>query len=666
MRYLKDINNAVELNGEDLTMDNVFTVSIQYGLQLLEDTKAQQYRESIHELEDEDRAKFYLKGVTSKRILTTMGEIEVIITRFQEKGYVSVIAEPWQRDTESLDLLITTSFLYGLSTRDIERLLKQLGINVSRSKVSRINKKLEKRVLDFKNRDLSKLNIAILSLDATFVTIRDEDPENKHYIKKPAIRVLGLNAETGYWELLALKIYDGETQQAYQEVLQDIKRRGLKGNPALFLRDFADSIAGAIEAEFPAAFEQCCLFHGVHTVYKSLPKRGAHKVKKLIHKITHEANREIWEKDLEEFEQKWGEEYPEALKKLQAHLEETKVSLILNDEFKTNNVNERANEEDKRLIKSKGAFKNTESAERIMILNSLDYLSNHERKKQADLDKVVEMKEIYDRMVTQIKETFDENFFSAGIQSLCPKWDSPVIWIDTLDLDYDLKDFGIKTKAKVLVCYKLEKRKLKRTLLWSCPVYDLTPSKYLELLNIIKNAASRQPEVIVLPADNTLLFEATKSIFNESEIQIDLDNFNDTILGLLPKRWRKKFTELFKQAFENDSIEGMTAHLLDKLVDKLKYHHFYNALNFFEKFKSYMLTFFKFGVNYFFNFRNARLLKGSIQLDKEESESNSEYLQKFLNNLKASTWSIPIVYKDEFKALFARFELREKQKKNAF
>ena len=80
-------------------------------------------------------------GSYLRKVLTSMGHVEVAIPRSRESGSPVDVLGRYQRRSLELDDAITAAYVEGVSTRDMTRVTQALtGEGVSRSTVSRITK----------------------------------------------------------------------------------------------------------------------------------------------------------------------------------------------------------------------------------------------------------------------------------------------------------------------------------------------------------------------------------------------------------------------------------------------------------------------------------------------------------------------------------------------
>ena len=102
--------------------------------------------------------------------------------------------------------------------------------------------------------------------------------------------VMGALAD-GRKQLLA--VHDGfrESELSWQEVLEDLKRRGLKLPPKLAVGDGGLGFWAALRQVYPATREQRCWLHKTANVLNKLPQSMQGKAKQALHNIYLAASR---------------------------------------------------------------------------------------------------------------------------------------------------------------------------------------------------------------------------------------------------------------------------------------------------------------------------------------------------------------------------------------
>lgn len=143
---------------------------------------------------------------------------------------------------------MATSYLLGVSTRRMERLVATLGITgLSKSQVSQMAKDLDAQVQAFRTRPLDAGPYTFLAADALTVRVR----EGGRVIKVAAMVATGVNAE-GYREILGLQLSTSEDGAGWLGFFRDLCARGLTG-VALVTSDAHAGLVDAIGATLPGA-----------------------------------------------------------------------------------------------------------------------------------------------------------------------------------------------------------------------------------------------------------------------------------------------------------------------------------------------------------------------------------------------------------------------------
>src|SRR5689334_934189 len=111
-------------------------------------------------------------GTYLRRLITTMGAIDVTVPRTRENGSPVDVIGRYRRRSAELDAGIVSAYVSGASTRDIGGVTEALmGERVSRSTVSRVAKSLDEKVRELRNAPIAG-PIPYLFLDATFLDAR--------------------------------------------------------------------------------------------------------------------------------------------------------------------------------------------------------------------------------------------------------------------------------------------------------------------------------------------------------------------------------------------------------------------------------------------------------------------------------------------------------------
>src|SRR5436190_7074879 len=189
-------------------------------------------------------------------------------------GFESRVLGKGVARTHALESLVISSFLRGLSTRDVEAALQEVFEEpiASRSTVSRICEDTRERYRQWCRRRLEQRDIIYLFLDAIYLKLRPED--------QPAEGVLvcwGVTLE-GRKVLLGLALGSRESYESWLSFGRDLTDRGLR-SPALVIADGAPGLWKAVRELWPAAIEQRCTIHALRNVTSKLPERHHSEVK---------------------------------------------------------------------------------------------------------------------------------------------------------------------------------------------------------------------------------------------------------------------------------------------------------------------------------------------------------------------------------------------------
>jgi putative transposase len=217
-----------------------------------------------------------------RQVQTGLGNITVEQPRVRGIAFTSAILPKYMRRLPSIEALVPALYLKGISTGDMQEALESiLGENakgLSATNIVRLKESWEKEYSDWNKRDLSGKRYVYIWADGIYFNVRLTD-------ERPCILVLLGATEEGDKELLA--VYDGirESKLSWQEVLKDLKMRGLQESPRLAIGDGALGFWAALEEEFPTCKEQRCWVHKTANVLDKMAKSVQAHAKRLIHEM---------------------------------------------------------------------------------------------------------------------------------------------------------------------------------------------------------------------------------------------------------------------------------------------------------------------------------------------------------------------------------------------
>jgi putative transposase len=121
--------------------------------------------------------------------------------------------------------VVATSYLLGVSTRRMEKLVEQLGITrLSKSQVSVMARELDEQVADFRSRPLDQGPYTFLAADALTMKVR----EGGRVVLVHVLTAAGVNAD-GHREVLGVDVTSAEDGAGWLAFFGDLSVRGLSG-----------------------------------------------------------------------------------------------------------------------------------------------------------------------------------------------------------------------------------------------------------------------------------------------------------------------------------------------------------------------------------------------------------------------------------------------------
>jgi transposase-like protein len=244
---------------------------------------------------------------------TRVGTIELAIPKLRAGSYFpDWLLVPRRRAEQALVSVVADAYLAGVSTRRVEKLVSQLGIDrMSKSQVSRLASSLDEIVESFRTRPLDAGPYPYLTLDALVVKCR----EGGRIVNAHVVHAVAVNAD-GYRESLGLDVVTSEDGAAWTAFLRGLVARGLAG-VVLVTSDAHPGLVDAIAATLPGASWQRCRTHFVRNLQTRVPKSAQSLVATLVRSIFAQPDAEsVWEQHRRVCDQ-LAERFPAATEMLQ-------------------------------------------------------------------------------------------------------------------------------------------------------------------------------------------------------------------------------------------------------------------------------------------------------------------------------------------------------------
>jgi len=300
-------------------------------------------------------------GHYERKLHTKAGEVNLKVPKLRSLPFETQIIKRYQRKESSVEEALMEMYLAGVSVRRVEDITEALwGTRVSPSTVSDLNKKVYKRIEEWRNAPIEGEHPYVY-LDG-IVLKRTWAGSVKNVSVLVAV---GVNRD-GYREVLGVMEGPKEDKSGWECFLRHLKERGLTG-VKLMISDKCIGLVSSVEELFPKAEWQWCTVHFYRDVWKDVPSRQVKKVSAML-KAIHA------QEDLEASRQKAGLVVEKLrkmkLKKAADQVEQTVEQTLSYLKFprehwrsiKTNNPLERIMREIRRRTRVVGAFPDGESA----------------------------------------------------------------------------------------------------------------------------------------------------------------------------------------------------------------------------------------------------------------------------------------------------------------
>src|SRR5947208_1794562 len=212
---------------------------------------------------------------------TRVGTIELAIPKLRAGSYFpDWLLQPRRRAEQAFVSVIADAYLAGVSTRRVEKLVQQLGVErMSKSQVSRLAKSLDQIVEDFRTRPLDDAPYAYVTCDALQVKCR----EGGRTVNVCVVHAVGVNRE-GFRESLGLDVVTGEDGAAWLAFVRGLVARGLAA-VRLVSSDAHPGLVDAIAAALPGASWQRCRTHFMRNLLTRVPKSAQSFVATMVRSI---------------------------------------------------------------------------------------------------------------------------------------------------------------------------------------------------------------------------------------------------------------------------------------------------------------------------------------------------------------------------------------------
>lgn len=333
---------------------------------------------------------------------TRLGTAYLMIPKVRKGGYIPFFITEKKRSEQALLAMVQEAYVNGISTRKIERLAKELGIeNISASQVSQINRGLDAQVAEFRDRELHG-HYPFVWVDALYEKVRNHEGR----VVSMAIMVAyGVN-EQGKREVLAVEPFVNESKETWKAFFQKLKARGLQ-QIALLISDAHYGIHSALKTVYTGASWQRCKVHFMRNILAHVPAKAKEGFASKLKQLWLQESKEEALKITKEITAAYKNSFPQAVEILQEGLEDSLqfyyFPQIDKRRISSTNVLERLNKEIRRRSRVVSIFPSQASYLRLITTNLMEYTEDWEiERSYINPKKLQEVRELYNHELQEV------------------------------------------------------------------------------------------------------------------------------------------------------------------------------------------------------------------------------------------------------------------------
>jgi putative transposase len=399
----------VSLNSEQLSG----LLTSDSGLQCLVTTVLNQVLEAqvtdqigAQPYERSEQRQAYRNGSRPRTLYSRVGPLVLNVPQVRNGCFSTDLFSRYQRSEQALVLAMMEMVLQGVSTRKVSRVTEELcGTRFSRSTVSQLCMALDARVSAWNERPLGDQAYPFVIVDAMVIKVRRDEAVRS----TSALIVCGIN-ESGYRELLGLRLGDSESEGTWSDMFAWLKQRGLRGME-LVVSDAHSGLVKAAQHYFQGVMWQRCQVHLERNVLGRTPHHLRTQMAAGLRRIFEAPDHTSARAAFSALATDLGVKAERAVDLLEEGLDDALAVLVLPEKYRrrlrTTNMIERLNEEVRRREGVIRIFPNEASAVRLIgALLAEKHESWMTGKRYFDMTEYLEWKEtqVQVEAVDQLRE----------------------------------------------------------------------------------------------------------------------------------------------------------------------------------------------------------------------------------------------------------------------
>jgi len=206
----------------------------------------------------------YRNGYRERDLFTRVGRLKLRVPRDREGKFSTRLFDRYQRSEKALVLALQESYLQGVSTRKVKKIIEKLcGVEFSKDQVSRMAQELDEILETWRTRPLEK-TYPYLMVDASYEYVREDGQvvtEGVLTVTRLCPLREGIDQE-GYREILSVAVAPTEEEATWSAVFSDLINRGLEPSEVEYIvSDKHEGLRNAMRRFFPKTTWNWCQTH---------------------------------------------------------------------------------------------------------------------------------------------------------------------------------------------------------------------------------------------------------------------------------------------------------------------------------------------------------------------------------------------------------------------